>query len=327
MPKRTPDHPRQLDLFVALMGEVPLRDDKEAMSVPLVSLAKGKRTTPIEWRSSNGERYVRVTANATHGMATIWDFDVILWAVSQLNEAVNQGLPVSPEIRFQPYDMLRAIGRDVGGKDYLELEAALNRLAGTLIETNIRVASTARKSSFHLLERWDHVTDATTGRSRGMTLTVPQWMFDGVVKERDVLAIPPEYFDISSGIARWLYRLARRHAGKQASGWRFTMKELHARSGSVRPMKEFARGVRAVVAKGVPEYRLEILAGQTGAEVVAMVRDPTKTGLPQRRDLRRLPATIRPGDGHGGSHATGHGGSHARTRGITRRKPARPVGS
>ena len=34
MPKRTTDHPHQLDLFVALIGEVPLRDDKEAMSVP-----------------------------------------------------------------------------------------------------------------------------------------------------------------------------------------------------------------------------------------------------------------------------------------------------
>ena len=59
-------------------------------------MTKGKRTTPIEWRSSSGERYVRVTANATHGMATIWDLDVILRAVSQLNEAVNKGLPTPP---------------------------------------------------------------------------------------------------------------------------------------------------------------------------------------------------------------------------------------
>jgi plasmid replication initiation protein len=155
--------------------------------------------------------------------------------------------------------------------------------------------------------------DDATGRSRGMTLTLPQWMYDGVVKERDVLAIPPEYFDISSGIARWLYRLARRHAGKQASGWRFTMKELHARSGSTRPMKKFAHDVRAVVAKGIPEYRLEVLAGQTGKQVVAMVRDPTKVGLPQRRDLARL----RSGDAHGGSRTGGHGGSRTKTRGIT----------
>jgi hypothetical protein len=50
MPKRTTDHPHQLDLFVALMGEMPLRDDKEAMSVPLVSLAKGKSSA---WRRAS----------------------------------------------------------------------------------------------------------------------------------------------------------------------------------------------------------------------------------------------------------------------------------
>jgi plasmid replication initiation protein len=311
MPKRTADHPHQLDLFVALMGEVPLRDDKEAMSVPLVSLAKGKRTTPIEWRSSNGEWHVRVTANATHGMATIWDYDVIVWAVSQLNEAVNKGLPTSPVIRFQPYDMLRAIRRQVGGKDYKELEAALNRLAGTMIETNIRAGNTARKSSFHLLERWQHDTDATTGRSRGMMLELPQWMYDGVVKEHDVLTIAPEYFDITSGIARWLYRLARRHAGKQATGWRFTMRELHRRSGSVQARKEFAKGVRAVVEKGIPEYRLNILTGQTGEELVAMERDPAKVGMPQRRDLAGLgTAAGCSGDEHGGSPSTDTGDHH-----------------
>jgi plasmid replication initiation protein len=52
-----------------------------------------------------------------------------------------------------------------------------------------------------------------------------------------------------TGVARWLYRLARRHAGKQATGWRFTMKELHARSGSMRAKKDFAKSVRAVAAE------------------------------------------------------------------------------
>jgi plasmid replication initiation protein len=61
-----------IDLFVAF-GDVPLRDDREGMSVPLVSLSKNKRTAPIVWASASADhaRYVRVTANATHGMATI----------------------------------------------------------------------------------------------------------------------------------------------------------------------------------------------------------------------------------------------------------------
>jgi plasmid replication initiation protein len=312
----------QLDLFVAFIGDVPLRDDREGMSVPLVSLSKGKRIAPIEWRSSDGERFVRVTAVAEHGMATIWDMDVLIWAVSQVNAAINTGREVSPVLRFQPYDMLKAIGRDTGGTSYGEIEAALNRLAGTLVTTNVRTGGKTRKAVFHLLDGWEHVTDDATGRSKGMTLTLPRWVYDGVVRHRDVLAISPRYFDLHSGIARWLYRLARRHAGKQATGWRFTMKGLHERSGSTQPLNQFARDVRKIVAKGVPEYRLDLLRGQTGEEVVAMVRDPAKAELPQRRDLARtlVPPVACSGDEHGGSPTTRHGASPTKTRGITHKK-------
>ncbi|WP_052215204.1 replication initiator protein A [Belnapia sp. F-4-1] len=319
------DAQHQLDLFVAFVGDVPLRDDREGMSVPLVSLSKGKRTQPIEWRSSNGERFVNVTANATHGMATIWDMDVLIWAVSQINTAINAGREVSPVLRFQPHDMLKAIGRDTGGTSYGEMEEALRRLAGTLVETNIRSVSRRRVEMFHLLEHWAHDTDPVTGRSRGMTLTLPGWIYNGVVQHRDVLAISPHYFNLTSGIARWLYRLARRHAGRQPAGWRFTMRTLHARSGSPQPLSQFAKDVRRVVAgQGVPEYRLDLLRGQTGEEVVAMVRDPAKAELPQRRDLARTlaPPAECSGDEHGGSPPAGHGGSPPKARGITTRKRA-----
>jgi plasmid replication initiation protein len=103
----------QRDLFWAFAGEVPLRDDREAMSLPFVSLAKGKRTAPIEWVSSDGNRWVRVTANILHGMATIYDEDVLIWAVSQINAAVEARRAVSPVLRFHPHDMLTSIGRSV----------------------------------------------------------------------------------------------------------------------------------------------------------------------------------------------------------------------
>ena len=72
---------RQLDLFVALIGDVPFRDEREAMSAPLVALSKNKRTR-IEWEGPSGQK-VLVTAPEDTGIATIWDYDVLLWAVSQ----------------------------------------------------------------------------------------------------------------------------------------------------------------------------------------------------------------------------------------------------
>ena len=39
---------RQLDLFVALIGDVPFRDEREAMSAPLVALSKNKRNIRAE---------------------------------------------------------------------------------------------------------------------------------------------------------------------------------------------------------------------------------------------------------------------------------------
>ncbi len=210
------DH-RQLDLFVALPGDLPWRDDREAMSLPMVALGKRKRVRPIEWESPDGARRVLITAPAETGIATIWDFDVILWAISQLNEAVEHGLDPSPAIRLSPYDLLKAIGRDVGGRDYRDLKAALNRLAGTYIRTTIKRGQGRLEAGFHWLERWELEEDQAH-RPHGMTITLPEWIYRGVVEDRAVLAIPPEYFDIGSGLGRWLYRLARRHAGKQPAG-------------------------------------------------------------------------------------------------------------
>jgi plasmid replication initiation protein len=280
------------DLFVAFTNGVPLREDKEAMSIPLFSLSKQKRTKPIDWQSTDGKTWVKVKAT-DDGMATIWDRDVLTWAISQLNAAVEAKQAVTPTIQFHPHVMLRDIGRGTSGKSYQELTDALRRLKGTTVETNIRVFLRRRHAMFGLLEAWSHDVDEATGRSLGMQITLPRWIFDGVVKQRDVLALSPDYFDLTSGIARWLYLLARRHAGKQDTGWRFTMQGLHQRSGSTRVMKDFAKDVRKIVkAQGIPEYRLGVITGQGGEEVVTMIRDPAKVGMPQRRDLAGLASPL-----------------------------------
>ena len=77
----------QLDLFHALPGEFAVRDAQDVMSYPFFSLSKSHRTRPIEFAAGGVE--IRVEAVADHGMATIWDADILIWAASQIVEAVE----------------------------------------------------------------------------------------------------------------------------------------------------------------------------------------------------------------------------------------------
>ena len=75
----------QLDLFRALPGDMAPRDSQDLMAFPFFSLAKSRRTVPIDFRS--GEVTVRVEGTLEHGIATIWDADILIWAASQIVEA------------------------------------------------------------------------------------------------------------------------------------------------------------------------------------------------------------------------------------------------
>jgi plasmid replication initiation protein len=78
-----------LDPFEALPGEVPPRDQRDLMERPFFSLAKAKRVTPILYQA--GETQVQVYALHEHGMATIWDAEVLIWAASQTSPRRTAG--------------------------------------------------------------------------------------------------------------------------------------------------------------------------------------------------------------------------------------------
>ena len=68
----------QLDLFRALPGDMAPRDSQDLMAYPFFSLAKSKRVKPIDFRAGNVT--IRVEGTAEHGIATIWDADVLMLA-------------------------------------------------------------------------------------------------------------------------------------------------------------------------------------------------------------------------------------------------------
>jgi plasmid replication initiation protein len=268
MAKRLP--PRgdyQPDLFAANFADIPIRDQRDTMERPFFSLAKKPRFAPIEYHV--GDVWVEVSANPKFGLATIWDADILIWASTQVTEALDRGLTPSRTIQFHPHNLLKSIRRPTGGEHYLRLRAALERLTHTAVRTNIRAQGKKKLASFHWLESWTEVTDEQTGETIGMTLTLPDWLFQGIMMKGGVLTIHEDYFLLTGGIERWLYRVARKHAGQQEIGWQFTMRQLYEKSGSTSRFSDFAIDVRKVVeANSLPQYIAEIHKNEEADEVV-----------------------------------------------------------
>ena len=245
-----------LDAFVVATGDATPRDQRDLMERPFFSLAKTPRTRPILYKAADVE--VQVFAMPEHGMATIWDADVLIWAASQIVAAENDGLRTSRFIRFTPYHLLRAIGRQTGNRQYMLLKAALARLQSTVIVTTIRNGPHWRRRQFSWINEWEEMT-THAGRVEGMEFVLPEWFYNSVIDRSLVLTIDPAYFRLTGGIERWLYRVARKHAGHQRHGWMFEVAHLHVKSGSLARPSDFALDLRRIAARQpLPGYRLQI---------------------------------------------------------------------
>ena len=236
---------QQLDLFYSMPGDIAARDAQDLMSWPFFSLAKSRRSAPIDF--AMGATWISVEAVAEHGMATIWDADILIWAASQIVEARDAGIRPSRLMRATPYEILRFIGRGKSLRDYQRLKAALDRLQSTTVATSIRETTGRRLHRFSWINEWKELADAN-GVPLGIELILPDWFYAGVLESALVLTIDPAYFKLTGGIERWLYRLVRKHGGKQEYGWQFDFRHLHRKSGSTAKPYDFACDLRALVA-------------------------------------------------------------------------------
>lgn len=272
------------------------------MAYPFFSLSKSPRTTPIDFRS--GAVAIRVEAVPEHGMATIWDADILIWAASQIVEARDNGFRTSRLMAATPYQILTFIGRGTGARDYQRLKAALDRLQSTTVATTLRQPPrqprtrseranepARRMHRFSWINEWTERSDVR-GNPEGIELIVPDWFYRAVLDDALVLTIDRAYFGLTGGLDRWLYRIVRKHGGKQTSGWRFDFRHLYLKSGSLSPFKRFAFELRAIVKRqALPGYRLflELEARRTllafepvacGQAVEAVVLSGTPTIVP-----------------------------------------------
>ena len=139
----------QKELFLCDIADAVLKDDMASMEHPFFSLAT-KPDTRVR-RYENGDRWLEVVPSV-NGLATIYDKDVLIYCISQLMAKANDGVEPTRHLRIVARDLLQFTNRGAGGKDYEALKAALDRLDGTRIRTNVRTGGEEQHEGFGLIE-------------------------------------------------------------------------------------------------------------------------------------------------------------------------------
>jgi plasmid replication initiation protein len=177
-----------------------------------------------------------------------------------------------------PYEMLTFVGRGVSMRDYLRLKAALDRLQSTSVVTSIRQPAEGRRHRFSWINEWQERFDRN-GRPLGVELILPDWFYRAVMDDALILTIDRAYFALTGGLDRWLYRLVRKHGGRQRAGWRFDIRHLHQKSGSLSPLKRFAFELRDIVRRQpLPGYLLFTEVEASGRVLLAFEPAPAALG-------------------------------------------------
>jgi plasmid replication initiation protein len=254
-PNLLPDRHPVRDFFIADIAEWALKDDRHSMEHPFFSLSK-KPDREIRRYQHNG---ISITVMpSVMGIATIWDKDILIYAVSQLVEALNQHrADIGPVVRVTAYDLLVATNRYSGGKNYDQLADAFRRLAGTRIETDIKTNGVRQRKGFGLIDSWEIIErNPSNGRMVAIQLRLSDWLYNAVVGG-EILTLNRDYFRLPGGLERRLYELARKHCGNQPQ-WRVSLALLHKKSGSRATLIKFREMVkRAQAADPLPDYRLQ----------------------------------------------------------------------
>lgn len=281
--RQAPDEDAQFSFFVPSIHDAPLKDDLNLMDVAPFSISKGRRDGSIHYELRDG--YITISGSTDAGLATVFDYDIFLHMVSYLADemrryrvAEEKGLrPTLPARDYRPHaaHILKFCRRASGGRQYKDLEDALDRLAGTRIKiVNISGGKRREAANIPLIQRYSVVSTTSTGHVDQVEIEIPEWVYSGIVNERgtpQILTLHPDYFLISQGIGRAVYRLARKAAGKTEA--RYSIGEVRRRSGSRQALPQFAQMLRKFVAntkiEPLPEYDLTLEKGKRG-EVLLM---------------------------------------------------------
>lgn len=250
-------HPIQ-DFFICDVTDAIPKDDMGSMEHPIYSLSTQPDLTIREYEH-NGVQVAIIPS--TLGLATIHDKDILIYCISQLIAKMNAGHEPSRTLHIKAYDLLIATNRKNDGRAYQQLVAALDRLKGTTIRTNIKTNGESNTSGFGLIDSWNILRNTESGRMSEIRINLSDWVFNAVLG-REVLTLHRDYFRLRKPLERRMYELARKHCGKQDE-WLISLDLLRKKCGSASSEKEFRRLVSVICEEDalhghMPDYAIEL---------------------------------------------------------------------
>ncbi len=252
LPERHPNR----ELFICDFGDVIPKSDIASMEHPLFTLST-KPDTAIKRYEHKGNSVV-ITPSVL-GHATIHDKDILIFCISQLMAGINSGETPSRTVSITAHDLLISTNRQTSGEGYKKLDKAFDRLAGTLIETNIRTNNQEISERFHILDRVKTIYDDPDSPSRrmvGLEIQLSEWLYNSIIG-KEILTIDRDYFRLRKPLERRIYEIARKHCGKQKQ-WKISIKILHKKVGSSGNIRLFRQALKHLEEKNhLPDYSIE----------------------------------------------------------------------
>ena len=236
----------------------PIRDVIDLMEFPFLALSKNRRS-PIIYESPDGTQKIKISRHTGHFLASIYDWDIILVIAGQIQKSLNNGSDIpSQKMTIPRHELLKALHKQDGKKERKDLEKSLSRLQLTGISTTVNNKSYKHKEGFGFIDSWGYLERENDREMSVVRVTLSDWLYELCCVRGALLKTDQSYFELTSGLKRFLYRTARKHAGKNKDGWKFTVEALYEKSGSEREIKKFKSDLKnAVKENNIPEYYME----------------------------------------------------------------------
>lgn len=239
------------DLFDALPC---FKDDMASMEHPVFSLSTKPDMRALHYEHNGNTITIKPSYD---GLPTIHDKDILLYCASYLRAAIAKGLTPNRTLRFAALDLLVSTNRLTNGRSYERFKAALERLSGTRIQTNIKTGGLIIEEGFGLIDAWRAVKEDKDGRVIAAEIELSKWFYNAILSN-ELLTISQDYFRIRKPIERRIYELARKHCGDQ-SKFSIGLDKLHKKTGSSSTLREFRRLFgRLLQTDHLPDYAVSM---------------------------------------------------------------------